>query len=54
MATKVPVAQERLFKNVFICKVCSHKMRIDPLKVLTGKVSCRKCKSKAFRPIRKK
>jgi hypothetical protein len=54
MATKLPAAQNRLFRNVFICKKCSQKMKIEPLKVLSGKVSCRKCKGKDFRTIRKK
>jgi Zn finger protein HypA/HybF involved in hydrogenase expression len=54
MAAKVPAAQNRLFKNVFICKVCKQKMRLEPLKVMAGKVKCRKCNSKAFRVIRKK
>ena len=54
MATKIPAAQNRLFKNVFICKICNQKMKLDPGKILAGKVSCRKCKGKAFRPIRKK
>ena len=51
---KLPAAQARLFKNIFICKKCKSRLRTEPLKVITGKVSCRKCKSKAFRPIKKK
>jgi hypothetical protein len=54
MAAKIPTAQRRLFHNVFFCKVCKQKMRLDPGKVLSGKVACRKCKSKAFRAIKKK
>jgi len=54
MATKIPAAQNRMFKNLFICKACKHKMRVDALKVLQGKVRCRKCKKKEFRVIRKK
>ena len=54
MATKVLAAQNRLFRNVFVCKVCKHKMRMDSLKLLKGKVRCRKCKARDFRPIRKK
>jgi ribosomal protein L40E len=54
MATKIPAAQNRLFKNMFVCRVCNQKMRLEPGKVITGTVSCRKCKAKAFRPIRKK
>ena len=54
MATKIPAAQNRLFKNAFVCKVCKHKMRLEPLKILTGKAKCRKCKGKDFRPVKKK
>lgn len=54
MATKLPVAQARLFKNVFVCKNCSSKVRADSRKIIEGKVRCRKCLGKAFRPIRKK
>jgi len=54
MATKIPAAQNRLFKNVFICKNCNHKVRIEPLKILSGKVKCPKCKGRDFRTIRKK
>lgn len=51
---KIPEAQNRMFKNVFVCKNCHHKMRADPQKILKGKVKCRKCKKGAFRPVRKK
>jgi hypothetical protein len=51
---KIPEANNRLFKNVFVCKSCRTKTRADPQKVLKGKIKCRKCKKKAFRPLRKK
>ena len=54
MATKIPAAQNRLFKNAFVCKICKHTMRVEPLKILNGKISCRKCSGKDFRTIRKK
>ncbi len=54
MATKIPAAQNRLHKNAFVCKICKHKMRFDPQKILTGKSRCRKCGGKDFRPVRKK
>ena len=54
MATKIPAAQNRLFKNTFVCKKCKHKVRVDPLKILSGKVRCRKCSGKDFRTIKKK
>ncbi|MFH1521447.1 MAG: hypothetical protein ABIF18_00655 [archaeon] len=54
MATKIPAAQNRLYKNAFVCKVCKHKMKLEPQKILTGKARCRKCGGKDFRPVRKK
>jgi len=54
MATKIPEAQNRLFKNVFVCKKCQSKRKSEPLKVLEGKTKCRKCGSRAFRPLKKK
>lgn len=54
MATKIPAAQNRMFKNVFICKDCNHRVRVDPLKILNGKVKCIKCNSRAFRVVKKK
>ncbi len=54
MATKLPAAQARMFKNVFVCKDCKRKIRTEARKVSEGKVKCRKCGSRAFRPIRKK
>ncbi len=54
MAAKIPEAQRRLFKNVFVCKKCQSKIKSDPLKILEGKTKCRKCGSRAFRPINKK
>lgn len=54
MAAKIPEAQARLFKNVFVCKKCQTKRKAEPLKILEGKVKCRKCSSRAFRPLKKK
>ena len=51
---KILEAQNRLFKNIFVCKSCQTKIRADAQKILKGKVKCRKCKKKAFRPLRKK
>ena len=51
---KIAEATNRLFKNVFVCKSCSAKIKAEPLKILAGKVKCRKCKRKSFRPIKKK
>jgi ribosomal protein L40E len=54
MATKIPEAQNRLFKNIFICQKCASKIRADPQKVLKGKVKCRKCQKSQFRVPKKK
>jgi formylmethanofuran dehydrogenase subunit E len=51
MAT-FPEAEARLYKNVFVCKKCEKKFRTSMGKVLTGKATCRDCKSKKVRPVR--
>ena len=51
---KFPEAEARLFKNMFVCKACKSKTRGPILKVLAGKVNCRKCGSKKLRTVRKK
>jgi len=51
---KFPEAGARLFQNIFVCRVCKKKIRAHNMKVLTGKVRCRKCKSKALRVKKKK
>lgn len=51
---KILEATNRLFKNIFVCKNCQSKMRAEPQKILRGKVRCRKCGKKAFRPIKRK
>jgi len=54
MATKLPAAQARLYKNMFVCKHCKAKIRADSRKIIEGKIRCRKCLKKAFRPIKKR
>jgi formylmethanofuran dehydrogenase subunit E len=54
MATKLPAAQARLYRNIFVCKKCKSKIRADSRKILEKKVRCRKCLKSEFRPIRKK
>ncbi|MDP2946837.1 MAG: hypothetical protein Q8N88_01870 [Nanoarchaeota archaeon] len=53
MATKILAAQNRLFKNTFVCKVCKQKIRIESLKVISGKAKCRKCGGRDFRAVKK-
>jgi len=51
---KFPEAENRLFKNIFVCRVCKSKIRAPIMKVLAGRVNCRKCSSKQLRVVRKK
>lgn len=54
MANKIPAAQQRLYKNLFICRNCKGKMKADPRKIIEGKIKCRKCGKRDFRTVRKK
>ena len=50
---KLPATQSRLFKNVFLCKSCGVKVRMEAKKILEGGVKCRICGRKAFRAMKK-
>jgi len=50
---KFPEASTRLFHNVFVCKRCKTKQKTLMQKILQKKYSCKKCGSKALRPIKK-
>ena len=52
--TRFAEAETRRFRNVFICKVCKSKIKAPNMKVLQGKVACRKCGSKQLRTARRK
>jgi len=39
---------------MFVCRACKSKLRTTMMRVLSGKVSCRKCGSTALRQVRKK
>jgi len=52
--TKIPEAEARMFKDVFVCRNCKSVVRASTLKVLGGAVKCRKCGSRALRPKKKK
>ena len=54
MATKIPAAQARLLKNVFVCRECKTKARAEARKIIEKRIKCRRCGSKNFRPIKKK
>lgn len=49
-----PEAAKRLLDNIFVCKRCKSKVRTTNLRVIKGETRCRKCQSKALRPMRKK
>ncbi|MFA5141550.1 MAG: hypothetical protein WC471_01100 [Candidatus Woesearchaeota archaeon] len=51
---KFPEAQARKYKDIFVCRRCKSKLRASNMKVLQGKISCRKCSGKALRAVRKK
>ena len=51
---KFPEGQVRKYRNIFICKKCSTKIRSRSMKIIQGKVKCRRCNSKRFRSVRKK
>lgn len=51
---KFPEAVARLHHNVFVCKNCKTKMRTHMFKILQGKICCKKCGARAFRPIKSK
>ncbi len=50
---KLAAAQNRMFKNLFLCKKCGSKIKVESKKILDGKVRCRKCGGKAFRAMKK-
>jgi len=51
---KFPEAAARYQKNMFVCKNCKTKIRAPNTKVIAGTVKCRRCNSRALRPVRKK
>jgi len=51
---KIPEAEARLFRGIFVCRKCKSRIRSSSMKVSQGKTSCRKCGSTQLRPIRKK
>ncbi len=51
---KFAESQARKFRNIFVCKRCSTKIRSQSMKIIQGKVKCRRCQGKKFRAVRKK
>jgi Zn finger protein HypA/HybF involved in hydrogenase expression len=54
MAAKIPIAQARMFNNVFVCRDCNRRVRTQPTRVIAKKVSCPGCGGHTFRPVRRK
>tara|TARA_Y100000034_G_C6535915_1_gene231056 strand:- start:305 stop:466 length:162 start_codon:yes stop_codon:yes gene_type:complete len=51
---KFPEAKARLQTNIFVCRTCKTKIRAPNMKVILGKIKCRKCNDRALRTLRKK
>ena len=51
---KFQEAEARKFRNIFVCKNCSTKIRANNMKIIQGKIKCRRCHSNKFRAVRKK
>ena len=51
---KIPEAESRLFRDVFVCRACKTKIKATSMQVISGKVKCRKCNRKVLRPKKKK
>jgi len=51
---RFPEAEIRKFRNVFVCRKCKTKVKAPNVKIIQGKVKCRRCSSKQFKAVRKK
>ena len=51
---KFKEAENRKFKGVFVCRRCKTKQKAEIMKVLEGKIKCRKCNYKNLRVKKKK
>ncbi len=51
---KFEEAEKRLFRNKFVCRKCKSVVKAPNIKILEGKIACRKCGGKAFKPVRRK
>jgi formylmethanofuran dehydrogenase subunit E len=51
---KFPEAEARKFRNIFVCRRCKTKIRSPNVKIIQGKIKCRRCSGKAFKAVRKK
>ncbi len=49
-----PIADNRIFNNVYVCRNCKAKIRVsNPKLIREKKVKCRRCGSTALRPKHK-
>ncbi|MDD5417479.1 MAG: 50S ribosomal protein L40e [Candidatus Nanoarchaeia archaeon] len=53
MSQRFKEADDRLFKNVFVCGKCGQKRRANPAKVKLGAILCRRCGYSHLRPKKK-
>lgn len=51
---KFAEAAARMHTGIFVCRKCKTKQRTEMRKILLGKISCKKCSARAFRPIKNK
>ena len=51
---KFQEAEVRKFRNVFVCRKCKTKIKAPNLKIIQGKITCRRCHGKEFKSVRKK
>lgn len=54
MAAKLPVAQKRLFRDVYVCRNCNKKIRSQSVRIIAKRIKCPRCDNRNFRAIRKK
>ena len=51
---KFEEALKRNYSRKYVCKKCKSIIKADAMKVIAGKITCRKCNSKKLRSPRKK
>ena len=51
---KFEEAMARNYSRKYVCKKCKSVIKADPMKVVAGKIACRKCNAKKLRAPRKK
>jgi ribosomal protein L40E len=51
---KFEEAHKRMFNKTFVCRKCKTKRKAPNIKVIEGKITCRRCGSKDFKTKRKK